>query len=262
MKYRSLILIACLIFFCSSWAEEYKIACGSWIEIAAHPLADHHFVQWNDGHTDSVRQIQVHEDAFYIAYFAANCEEYANWPVVALYDWLLMIDVRAINEMGYYFAPENITWYRVIGQPDDLHDVFPLDDQCVGQDSYYLTLDKNLKGTGNYYAVIDASDSQGILCDGLMRSVIVSYSGNEIPAKLSLIPNAIFEGEVMQLNGLVPEENSHIYIYSTTGQLIEHITSAGQSSIPLHTSYTAGCYQVLVESPSVHQSLRYIVNNR
>ena len=66
----------------------------------------------------------------------------------------------------------------------------------------------------------------------------------------------------MQLTGLVPEENSHIYIYSTTGQLIEHITSAGQSSIPLHTSYTAGCYQVLVESPSVHQSLRYIVNNR
>ena len=39
-------------------------------------------------------------------------------------------------------------------------------------------------------------------------------------------------------------------------------SSTGQSSIPLHTSYTAGCYQVLVESPSVHQSLRYIVNNR
>ena len=251
------------MFFCSSlWAEEHKIACGSWIEIAAHPLEDYHFIKWNDGDTDSIRQIQVHENATYIAYFASNCEEYANWPIVSLYDWLLMVDVRTINEMGYYFTPANVTWYRIVGEPDDMHDSFPQDDQEVEKGSYYLTIDQSLKGTGSYYAVIDVSDSQGLLCDGLMRSIIISYAGSNKPAKVALIPNAVVIGQSMQLKGLNPEENSEIYIYSTTGQLVEQFVSQGESTLLLNAAHTAGCYQVVVKSPSINQTLRYIVNNR
>ena len=249
--------------FCSPlWAEEHKVACGSWIEIAAHPIEDYHFVMWNDGNQDSIRQIQVHEDASYLAYFAANCEEYANWPIVSLYDWLLMVNVRANNEMGYYFAPENVSWYRVVGEPDDMHDIFPLDDQLVEEDNYYLTLDKSLKGTGTYYAVIDVSDSQGALCDGLMRSVLVSYAGSQQPAKVALFPTAVTMGQTMQLRGLNPEEDSEIYVYSTTGQLLEQFVSTGESMLQLHAGHVAGCYQVVVKSPSSTQTLRYIVNNR
>lgn len=263
MKAKSIILIIGLMFFCSTtWAEEHQITCGSWIEIAAHPMADYHFVEWNDGNTDSVRQIQVHEDATYIAYFAANCEEYANWPVISLYDWLLMVNVRAINELGYYFTPANVTWYRIVGDPDDMHNDFPQDDQLVVSGSYYLTLDRNLQGTGNYYAVIDVSDSQGMLCDGLMRSVIISYSGSTQPAQLALLPTAVSAGQYLQLRGLIPEEDSEIYIYNTTGQLLDQFVSKGESTIEFQAPYTVGCYQVLVKSTSINQTLRYIVTNR
>lgn len=262
MKYRAIILITSLMFFCSPlWAEEHKIDCGSWIEIAAHPLEDYHFVEWNDGDTDSIRQIQVHEDATYIAYFAANCEEYANWPIISLYDWLLMVNVRAINEMGYYFAPEDVSWYRVVGEPDDMHNTFPLDDQLIEKDNYYLTLDKSLKGTGTYYAIIDVSDAQGMLCDGLMRSVLVSYAGSQQPAKVALFPTAVHMGQSMQLKGLNPEEHSQIYIYSTSGQILDQFIATGENTLQLHAGYVAGCYQVLVKSPSITQTLRYIVTH-
>ena len=251
------------MFFCSFlWAEEHKIECGSWIEIAAHPLEDYHFVNWNDGNQDSIRQIQVHEDATYIAYFASNCEEYANWPIVSLYDWLLMVDVRTINEMGYYFTPADVTWYRIVGEPDDMHNTFPLDDQEMEKGSYYLTIDQSLKGTGTYYAVIDVSDAQGMLCDGLMRSVLVSYAGSQQPAKVALFPTAVSIGQAMQLKGLNPDENSEIFIYSTTGQLIEQFVSTNETTIQLHAGHVAGCYQVVVKSQTISQTLRYIVNNR
>jgi hypothetical protein len=128
--------------------------------------------------------------------------------------------------------------------------------------SYYLTIDQSLKGTGTYYAVIDVSDSHGMLCDGLMRSVLVSYAGSQQPAKVALIPNAVVMGQTMQLKGLNPDENSDIFIYSTTGQLIEQFVSTGESTIQLDAAQVAGCYQVVVKSPSITQILRYIVNNK
>ena len=105
--------------------------CGTWLQLVATPFDDYHFVEWSDGNVEPVRTVEVNEDATYIAYFAANCEEYANWPVVALYDWLLMVNVNAINQMGYYISPANVTWYRVVGEPDDMHNAFPQDDQVV-----------------------------------------------------------------------------------------------------------------------------------
>ena len=250
------------MFFCPTRAEEYKgIPCGTWIEISAIPHEDYHFVRWNDGNEEAVRQIQVNEDATYFAYFAANCQEYANWPIVALYDWLLMINVRAINEQGYYFDPEDVTWYRVVDEPDDMRGIFPYDDQLIEQNSYYLTLDKSLKGTGNYYAVVDVSDVRGVLCDGLMRSEIVCYSGASQAARVALLPNSVVVGQQMKLTGLNPEEDTHIYVYSMTGQLVQTLQANKESTYMLDPVPMAGCYQVKVVSETINQTMRYIVND-
>ena len=92
---RLLSLILCVVGVCALRAEStphtMRVECGSWFTLSAQSYDDYHFVEWNDHNTDAVRQIQVNEDATYIAFFAANCEEYANWPLVALYDWLLMV---------------------------------------------------------------------------------------------------------------------------------------------------------------------------
>lgn len=173
------IVLSCCLVLSVQAEKRTDIPCGEWVTIEAHSYPDYVFVQWSDGNTDSIRSIQVYQDATYIAYFAARCGEYANWPVVSLYDWLLMLDVTSINQKGYFISPANVTWYRIVGEPDDMKQSFPQDDEMVVKGSYSLSLDKSLKGTGSYYAVVDVSDAQGKLCDGYMRTVIINYSGTE-----------------------------------------------------------------------------------
>ena len=235
--------------------------CGTWLQLKATPFNDFHFVKWSDGNVEPIRMVEVNEDATYIAYFADNCEEYANWPVVALYDWLLMVNVRAINEMGYFLSPANVTWYRVIGEPDDMHNAFPQDDQVVVRGSYYLTLDKNLKGTGSYYAVVDVSNAQGMVCDGLMRSVIINYSGKTSTQQIALIPNYAHPNQALRLQGLNPHETTTIQVYSTAGQLLHSYTTGGEQFV-FPAEGTAGCYHVRIQSDSYQTTIKYVVYNK
>lgn len=234
-----------------------EVPCGEWITIEAHPVADYHFVKWSDGDTDSVRSIQVHEDATYIAYFAANCLDYANWPVVALYDWLLTINVQEINDQGYYFSPNNVTWYRVVGEPDDMHDVFPQDDRVMAT-GYYLTLAQNLNGTGDYYAVVDVADAQGKLCSGLMRTMIISYSGNVHAPQIALMPTIATSGQSLKLVGLNPAEETTVQVYSMMGQLL-HTYTCEDMQFFFDAEHTAGCYLVNVSSATIKQTTKYFV---
>ncbi len=260
---KRLLYITSLLCFCLFCQAEVRtdVLCGDWLTIEAHPYDDYIFVGWSDGNTDSIRSIQVNEDATYIAYFAAKCEEYANWPVVALYDWLLMVNVQAIKQMGYYISASNVKWYRVVGEPDDMHNAFPQDDQVVANNSLYLTLDRNLQGTGSYYAVVDVSNAQGKLCDGLMRTVIINYSGSGKKApQVDLLPTCAQPGQQLKLVGLYPNETTTVQVFSAAGQLIRsYICEDAEFFFP--AEYTAGCYQVRVASSSVNQVLKYLVRN-
>ena len=238
--------------------QAMRVDCGSWVQLVATPYEDYHFVEWSDHNTEPNRLLQVNEDAHYIAYFAANCEEYANWPVVSLYDWLLMLNVREINAMGYYVSESRVTWYRVVGEPDDMHTAFPKDDIPVGQ-GYYLTIAQNLQGTGDYYAVADVSDAQGMLCDGLMRSVIVHYANGSRTPRLHLTPNIVAGGEQMAIRGLDPLKRYTILVYSSTGQLVHTYSSQGDGVCYIEAVPVAGCYQVSVVADDFQTTLRYVV---
>ena len=259
---RRLLYIVPLLVLCLTVQAEKRtdIPCGDWLTIEAHPFPDYVFVKWSDGNTDSVRSIQVNEDATYIAFFAARCEEYANWPVIALYDWLLMLNVQAINEKGYYISPANVTWYRAIGEPDDMHDVFPQDDEVVVQGSYYLTLDKSLQGTGNYYAIVDVSDAKGQLCDGLMRTVIINYSGSDASsgAQVKLLSACVRGGQPVQLVGLMPDENTTVQVFSSEGQLVRTLR-CDDTRFTFPAERTAGCYYVSIHNSTQQSVLKYIV---
>ena len=185
--------------------------------------------------------------------------EETELPVVSLYDWLLMLNINAINEMGYYFSQSDVNWYRVVGEPDDIHTDFPSDDQLVVEGSYYLTLENSLKGTGNYYAVVDVHQKQDMSGDSFMRSEIISYSTAKQPAKLALLPGVVANGQPLQLIGLNPEETTNIYVYNATGQLINQVTSTGNTTLNLDAASLAGYYQVVVQSLSTTETLRYIV---
>ena len=130
--------------------------------------------------------MEVHSDLHLIAYFAASCEDF-SLPAVALYDRLIMLDMRTIQALGYFFEPDQVTWYRVKGIPDpqedDTLDATYADppDEEVGT-GYYLTLDQNLVGTGSYYALVDMSiNASGLLCP-ILRSWLVQFSAPDTTA--------------------------------------------------------------------------------
>lgn len=234
------------------------VDCGTWYTLSAQPYEDYHFVEWNDGSKDSVRYIEATANASYIAFFASNCAEWANWPVVALYDWLLMLNITEINAKGYFFKPNNVTWYRVIGEPDSPTDERK-DDEVVGH-GFYLTLAKNFWGTGDYYAVVDVSvNATAQLCTDVMRSVIVHYAGTPHRQQLALLPNATTLGGQIKLVGLDPSEQTTIQVYSSAGQLMDTFTSTDEAEYMLTAAGVSGCFYVRVSSPTIETVLKYLV---
>ena len=175
-------------------AELKGVPCGATVRLRATAPAGWHFDHWSDGSTDSVYLVEVSSDLHLIAYFAKSCEDF-SLPAVALYDRLIMLDIRSIQALGYFFEPNQVTWFRVKGLPD------PLEDDSGGASSdppdeevgtgYYLTLNQNLAGTGSYYARVDMSmHASGQLC-ATMRSLLVQFSAPQsaAPAARKILRN-------------------------------------------------------------------------
>ena len=236
-----------------------EVPCGTWIELRANPIADWHFDHWSDGNTDAVRQVEVLGNAHYVAYFAQNCGDYPALPVVALYDWLILLDVRTINTMGYYFGEEDVTWYRVRGAPDKLTDGASADDERVGI-GYSLTIDQSFLGTGDYYASVDVSSSpSGVLCTDLMRSFIVHYASTAAYAPPLLEPTMVRAHEPQRLLHLNPDQPTKVTIYDIAGHCLQTLTTDNAERIDLQAQPVPGCYQVLVQNGNQRTVLRYIV---
>ena len=231
--------------------------CGTWLQLSATPYDGYHFVEWSDGNKDSLRHVEVTGHATYIAFFAETCEN-PSLPVVALYDWLIMLNMREIQDLGYSFNPTDVTWYRVVGEPDDLNGN-PADDQKVCN-GFYLTLAKNLKGTGDYYAKVNnVANPSAQLCSDVLRSVLVHFSGSPRSNDIRLLPNATGYGGIIKVVGLDPTEETTMYVYSSTGQLMDTFTSTDELTFQLQAAGVSGCYYVRVVSPTVDTVLKYVV---
>lgn len=242
-------------------AESIEALCGTWIELRAKAAKDWHFDHWNDGDTSAVRQVEVLSNAHYIAFFASECEDYANLPVVSLYDWLLMLDVRSVQAMGYWFGEKDVSWYRVRGEPDRIDGSNGYDDAFVCR-GYYLTLDKNLNGTGDYYAVVDVSASpSGVLCTGYMRSVLV-HLASPAPQRSApfLTPIHVPRRGQLFLAGLPPDLLTTVTMYDIGGRPIGTYTSSGSERFVLTAPGVSGCYMMIVKNDEGTYILRYVVH--
>ena len=63
-----------------------------------------------------------HYDIIMIRQNADNTPECDGAPSVAKFDWLLMLNVKALNSLGYKFSESSVSWYRVVGDIDNLDD--------------------------------------------------------------------------------------------------------------------------------------------
>lgn len=237
-----------------------EVPCGTWIELRATAVEDWHFDHWNDGDTSAVRQVEVLGDATYVAYFAPNCGDYPSLPVVSLYDWLIMLDMKTINEKGYYFGEENVTWYRVRGIPDKIEDGASADDEVMGS-GYSLTINQSFVGTGDYYASVDVSgSSSGMLCTDIMRSQLVHYASSASPAAAPILePTMVRPNEAQRILQLNPDYPTIVTIYDISGKRLKTLTAEGVERLSLHAAPVAGCYQVVVQNGDQQTVLRYIV---
>ena len=241
--------------------SELNVACGEWVELQAVAAEDWHFDHWNDGDTSLVRQVEVTADAQYIAYFASNCGDYPSLPVVSLYDWLLMLDVRAIHEKGYTFGEEDVTWYRVKGEPDKEEDGPRADDERVGT-GYSFSINESLVNSGDYYATVDVSNSPaGVLCTEMMRSQIVHYAASvtRADAPPMLTPTLVHPNEPQHILHLNLDASTTVMIYDISGHLLRTLSEDRVDQINLSAESVAGCYQVLVQNGDQRTVLRYIV---
>ena len=238
-------------------AEEFS--CGTWLELRAVPVEDWHFERWSDGNTDSVRLIEITSDTTLYAHFAPNCGDYPALPVVALYDWLIMLDMKTINEKGYYFGEENVTWYRVRGAPDKIEDGASADDERMGT-GYSLTIDQSFVGTGDYYAFVDVSSSPTVLlCTDFMRSELVHYSSSAAPPSPLLEPTMVRPNEQQRILQLNPDYPTTVAIYDISGKRWKTLAAEGVERLSMQAAPFAGCYQVVVQNGEQQTVLRYIV---
>ena len=249
--------------------QQTTVNCGDWVTIKATAFEGFRFRQWSDGNTEAERKVKVTEDVKYTAFFEKICNVEEEWPVVVLYDWLIMIHVKQLNELGYFFNPEDVTWYQVVGEQDDLGNPDTWDDIAVAT-GYYLTLGQNLTGMGDYYARVDVSaTSSGHLCSGYQRSTLIRYSSGSIsgddnmnaPSRApKLMPSVAKSGEVIRLTNLEVNELTDITIYDPNGRRVSMMQTEGEHTVVIDTDFMPGCYLVKVDSPTGHFSLKFILS--
>ena len=243
----------------SLWALD--VPCGSWIELRATGVEGWHFERWSDGDTDSVRQVEIVSDTSIVAYFAPNCKAYAPLPVVVMYDRLMMLHMDSIQKVGFFFNPEDVTWYRVKGIPDKPDDDASGADEPLGN-GYYLTLDHSFVGTGDYYALVDISSTpSGERCTDYLQSELVCYSA-AAPASARapiLEPTYVRRYEEQRLLHLDPNYPTTVTIYDVSGHRLQTLTAEGVERMSLQAQGVAGCYQIVVQNGEEKTILRYVV---
>ena len=256
-----------ILFICTLYSvlctpvRAIEVPCGTWIELRANAIEGWHFERWDDGDTSAVRQIEVLSDLNFVAYFVPDCQVGPTLSVVSLYDWLLMLDMRSIEEQGYFFNPDDVSWYRVNGLPDKLEDGASGDDEMLAN-GYYLTIDKSFVGTGDYYAVADLSGTaSGELCSNLIRSNIVSYSSAVSAPKQApvLEPTIVRPYEMQRLLRLDPNYPTTVTIYNIAGHRLQTLSADGVERMSLQAEGADGCYQIVVQNGEEYYVLRYIV---
>lgn len=237
-----------------------EVPCGTWLELRATAMEDWHFERWSDGDTNAVRQVEIVSDTNIVAYFAPNCQAYPVLPVVALYDWLLMLDIKTIESWGYYFAENDVRWYRVRGAPDQIEEGASQDDENMGS-GYYLTIDQSFVGTGDYYAIVDmSSKATGEHCTDFMRSQIVNYASASAPKRAPILePTIVRPHESQRILRLNPDNPTTVTVYDMSGHRLQTLSADGVERMSLQAEGVAGCYQIVVQNGEEYYVLRYIV---
>ena len=159
-------------------------------------------------------------------------------------------------KFGWIPAPEEVTWYKVVGEVDVYGE--DGDDVVVGTGHSYNEPDGSTIKAGEYYAVIkrtevDSPDD----CQTTMRTLVLS--SNAIALVPELVLNVVNPDENLRLINLNAEENTEVRVYNMMGELIDTYVVDQNSEFIFNAAHAAGYYLVEVRTANTKTTLRYIV---
>lgn len=132
--------------------------------MTATPDEGYRFVGWSDGESMNPRLIEVTEAMSVEALFERICSPHYIIPVVQLYEHLLLVDKHSLDSMGYTVAEQDVQWYRIVGDADDIQEEETND--ILEATGYYIN--ENTVPAGYYYVQIDAGKDGE--CQQILRS--------------------------------------------------------------------------------------------
>ena len=181
-----------------------------------------------------------------------NTPELANLPAVSKYsDYLLMIHLNKLKEMGYEPTEDQVRWYKVVGNPD--YESAETDDEQVGT-GYYYTTGEQL--AGSFYTLIDIPVLETDGCDVSLRTQLLVCTGSTV---VSLAPSIVAPGEDVNLKGLNSELTYTLSIYDLMGVLVQRVTISGETAYTFKAQPQVGYYMLRVDGDQQATTLKYIV---
>lgn len=184
---------------------------------------------------------------------ADNTPDMDKLPAVAKYnDWLLMVNLNQINQMGWYPAADDVAWYRVVGELDAIGG--EADDVLLATGYYYTIAEKLV---GDYYALININPTDSYPCGAALRTVVLHC---ETTAQtVSIAPTMVAPGETIEISGLDSEAVYTLEVYNLTGVCMQRMEVSGTSIYTFTAQTEAGYYMLNVNDEANMQTLKYIV---
>lgn len=184
---------------------------------------------------------------------ADNTEAYNNLPAVSKYEhWLVMLNLNAIQALGWNISEDQVSWYRIVGAQDS--EGGESDDEFLGN-GYYYTLDRPIEG--NVYAVIEIPTSENNPCGATLRTVVLTQPAAVMP--IELVPSMVQAGEKVEVRHLDAQTDYRFTLYDLAGNAIRTDNISGQTVYTFTADQNAGYYMVQVVSDKQTQTRKYIV---
>ena len=185
-----------------------------------------------------------------------NSTELDNMSVESKYgNRIFLFDLNAFSStFGWTPTPEQVSWYKVVGEVDVYGEMG--DDELVGVGHSY-NLPEGEVMVGGYYAIVEQHAVSVDDCETIYRSTVVYATASGIAPKL--LPNVVYPDEVLTIKNLDESQIHQILVYGASGELIATYKADKVGEFMFNAANATGYYLVDIINTNGSTTLRYVV---
>ena len=185
-----------------------------------------------------------------------NSTELDNMSVESKYgNRIFLFDLNAFSStFGWTPTPEQVSWYKVVGEVDVYGEMG--DDELVGVGHSY-NLPEGEVMVGGYYAIVEQHAVSVDDCETIYRSTVIYATASGIAPKL--VPNVVYPDEVLTIKNLDESQIHQILVYGASGELIATYKADKVGELMFNAANATGYYLVDIINTNGSTTLRYVV---